>query len=145
MRRTPSAVSRLLRLSIGWSALAFGAVGVVVLVLPTTPFVLLAAFAFGQSSPRLATLLEQDRHFGPAIAAWRANGAIAPRHKRLALAMMVSVFGLSLLLSVPTHALVLQAAAMGAASLFILTRPDSATPNRTRRPSAAGGQSESDG
>lgn len=145
MRRTPNAVSRLLWLSIGWSALGLGAAGVVLPLLPTTPFVLLAAFAFGRSSPRLAAWLERNRHFGPAIGAWRANGAIAPRHKRLALAMLALVFGLSLLLAVPAHALVLQAAALGAAAIFILTRPDSLVSNRTTGPESARVQSENDG
>jgi hypothetical protein len=145
MRRTPKAVSRLLWLSAGWSALALGAVGVVLPVLPTTPFVLLAAFAFGRSSPRLAAWLEQNPHFGPAIAAWRADGAIAPRHKRLALVMMALVFGLSIILSIPAHALILQAAALGAAALFILTRPDAPAPDRTTQPEPAREQPDSNG
>ena len=109
--------------AVGCSALALGVAGVILPVLPTTPFVILAAFAFGKSAPRLEAWLEESRTFGPAIADWRAHGAIALRFKVIAIAMMSGAFGLSIAMSVAPIVLIVQAAAMIAAAAFILSRP----------------------
>ena len=109
--------------AVGWAALALGAVGVMLPILPTTPFVILAAFAFGKSSPRLRAWLENSRAFGPVIADWRSHGAIAPRVKALAIAMMVAVFGISVAMGLALFVLVVQAGCMTVAAAFILSRP----------------------
>lgn len=73
--------ARLAWTALGFAALAVGSVGTLLPLLPTPPFVILAAFAFGKGSPRLRARLEAHRVFGPAIRDWKARGAIAPRHK----------------------------------------------------------------
>lgn len=118
---------RVMWFCVGVMALALGAIGVLLPILPTTPFIILAAFAFGRSSPRLARMLESSRIFGPIIADWRKNGAIAPRFKALALIMMLGVFSLSFALSVPVVVLVIQAVCIFGAATFILSRPNGAT------------------
>ena len=107
----------------GVIAVALGAIGAVLPVLPTTPFVILAAFAFGKGSPAMARWLEEHKIFGPAISGWRRNGAIAPRAKALAVAMMATVLGVSIAMALPAVVLAIQAVAMGGAAIFILTRP----------------------
>ena len=109
--------------ALGWAALALGAIGVVLPVLPTTPLVILAAFAFGKSSPRLEAWLKNSRTFGPIIANWRANGSIAPRHKAISIVMMGAVLLLSLVMGVAPVVLLIQAVCIAAASAFILSRP----------------------
>jgi len=109
--------------ALGLFAMALGAIGAVLPILPTTPFVILAAFAFGKGSPRMARWLENNRVFGPLIADWRRSGAIAPRAKALALTIMAAVFVFSLVMSVRPVILLVQAVLMGGAALFILTRP----------------------
>lgn len=109
--------------SIGVTALALGAVGVFLPVLPTTPFVLVAVFAFGKSTPAVASWLEDSRTFGPVIADWQAHGAIAPRAKALAMAMMAIVFLFSVVMAAPTVVLIIQAVCMTGAAAFILSRP----------------------
>ncbi|MCV0428019.1 MAG: YbaN family protein [Roseibium sp.] len=113
-------------LVLGAMALLFGAIGAVLPVLPTTPFVIVAAFAFGKSSPHLRAVLENNSVFGPIIADWRENGAIAVRYKVISIGMMAAVFGLSFALSVSMTVLIIQASCMAGAALFILSRPNAA-------------------
>lgn len=108
----------------GFAALAVGAIGTVLPVLPTTPFVLVAAFAFGKGSPRLRRWLVGHRVFGPAIRDWEAHGAIRRRYKSLACGLMALTFTVSALAGVAPIVLVIQAVCMIAAALYILTRPD---------------------
>lgn len=116
-------MTRILWQTLGFTALALGGVGVVLPVLPTTPFVILAAFAFGRSSPRLRAWLETHRVFGPAIRDWESNGAIHPRYKITACVVMAAVLLASVLAGLPPAVLAIQAVCMGAAALFVLTRP----------------------
>ncbi|MEM9708261.1 MAG: YbaN family protein [Pseudomonadota bacterium] len=114
---------RALWLCLGLLALALGAIGVVLPILPTTPFVILAAFCFSKSSPRLQAWLENSRLFGPMIADWRRNGAIAPRYKAVSLVTMGVVFLASVVFEVAPTVLVVQAVAITGAATYILTRP----------------------
>lgn len=110
----------------GAVALGLGALGAVLPVLPTTPFVLLSAFAFGKSAPRFQAFLENSSLFGPVITDWRESGAIAPRFKVISIVAMVGVFGLSLAMSAPALVLCIQAVCMLGAATFILNRPSRA-------------------
>ena len=107
----------------GLMALSLGAVGVVLPLLPTTPFILLAAFAFGKGSPRLRARLVSSRLFGPAIRDWEARGAIHPRHKTIACAAMTVVLLASVAVGLRPMILLIQALCMGAAATYVLTRP----------------------
>ncbi len=122
-------------LALGWTALAAGTAGIVLPIVPTTPFALLAAAAFGKGSPRLKRWLEDSATFGPTLAAWRSKGAIATRHKVGAVATMATVLGASIALGAVWWALAIQAVCMCGASLFILTRPGVSAPlGRSRSP-----------
>ena len=112
----------------GGLALALGVAGIVLPLLPTTPFLLLAAFCFARSSPRIEMWLVEHPRLGPPIRHWRTEGAIAPRAKVLALGAIAATFGLSLALSLPPRVLLIQAATLGAVTLFILTRPNPRSP-----------------
>lgn len=114
---------RILWLCLGGISLALGAIGAVLPVLPTTPFVILSAFAFSKSSPRLAAWLNDSPTFGPMIADWREHGAIAPRYKRMAAGMMAAAFLLSLTLGASTRILIIQAICLSGAAAYVLTRP----------------------
>lgn len=100
-----------------------GALGVILPVLPTTPFVILAAFAFGKSSPRLRAWLLRSQLFGPMIAQWEAHGAIPTRVKGFACAMMGAVFLLSLYGGAPRGVLIAQALGITLGAGYVLTRP----------------------
>jgi len=110
----------------GFAALSLGALGVMLPLLPTTPLVILATFAFAKSSPALHDWLLNNRHFGPIIADWQANGVIALRYKSLALLMMLGAIGLSAALGLPGIVLGVQLLSMTLAAGFILSRPSRA-------------------
>ncbi len=103
-------------------ALAF--IGVALPLLPTVPFLLLAAFFFARSSSRLHDWLITHRAFGPLILDWQNSGAIRPTAKKAASLSVAAVFGLSILISVPSYVLIIQAITLGGVMIFIWTRPN---------------------
>jgi len=81
--------------------LLIGGAGVVLPLLPTTPFVLAAAACFAKSSPRMHAWLLGSRVFGPVIGDWEKKKCISLKVKLSALTMMTVVGGTSVLLFVP--------------------------------------------
>lgn len=79
---------RALWLSLGAASLLTGIVGAFVPVLPTTPFVLLAAFCFSCGCERCERWMLEHRRFGPMVRDWRRNRAVPLRAKQLAVVMM---------------------------------------------------------
>lgn len=73
----------------GMLCLLVGIIGIVVPLLPTTPFILLAAFCFSRSSERLHQYLLNHRLFGKLIRDWEAYGVIPLKAKCLASSMMI--------------------------------------------------------
>lgn len=70
----------------GLTCVAIGFVGVFLPVLPTTPFLILAAACFARSSSKLERWLLEHPLFGPALRQWRERGAISRKTKAIALA-----------------------------------------------------------
>lgn len=126
-RRLLHWTSRQAWFALGLTSFGIGVVGIVLPLVPTTPLVILAAFAFSKSSPRFERWLLRHRFFGPIIADWRSNGAIAPGFKAIAVTMMLAIFGLSVWMGVPTFVLAVQGAVLTIAAAFVLTRPSHAT------------------
>lgn len=115
---------RFLWLLLGLGATGCGIAGAVLPLVPTTPFLLLAAFAFAKSSPRLHAWLTTHPQFGPLIDNWQQHRAIGRGAKRAALVVMALAFAMSWLLAAPGWLLVVQAAVLGCVATFILSRPD---------------------
>jgi len=82
---------RILFLVGGYLSLALGAVGLFLPLVPTTPFLLLAAACFARSSAKLHGWLYGNRLFGPILEDWERHGAIRLRVKVLASLMMVGL------------------------------------------------------
>lgn len=99
-------------------------VGVVLPLLPTVPFLLLAAFFFAKSSEKLHNWLISHKTFGPMITDWRESGAIRPTAKKAATVSVAAVFLLSVIMELPIHVLAIQAITLGAVMIFIWTRPN---------------------
>jgi uncharacterized protein len=79
---------RVLWLPAGAASLLNGIVGIFLPLLPTTPFVLLAALCFSRGSLRCEAWLLIHPRFGPMVRDWRANRAIPLPAKQLATVMM---------------------------------------------------------
>lgn len=73
---------------LAYTSIALAAIGIVLPLLPTTPFVLLAAWSAGKGSPAFSAWLENHQTFGPAIENWRDRRAIPLKGKWLAFTML---------------------------------------------------------
>jgi uncharacterized protein len=111
-------------LTAGFLFLGLGLLGLVLPVLPTTPFLLLAAGSFARSSPRLHRWLLTHPLFGPPIRNWEEHGAISRPAKRLAAGSMAGVFALSLVLGLGWPVLAAQGVLIAIGCWFVLSRPD---------------------
>ncbi|GAA6180732.1 YbaN family protein [Shimia sp. NS0008-38b] len=116
---------RVLWLICGLTCVALALIGVVLPLLPTVPFLLLATFCFARSSERLHTWLLTHKTFGPMIEDWHRSGAIRPAAKKAATVSIAVVFGISLVFGVKTTVLVIQAVVLSAVLFFIWSRPNS--------------------
>ena len=65
----------------GGLAFVLGMIGIVLPIMPTVPFLLLAAFCFSRSHPHLADRLYDHPHYGPAMRNWRDRRAISRKAK----------------------------------------------------------------
>jgi uncharacterized membrane protein YbaN (DUF454 family) len=108
----------------GWAALGLGAAGTVLPLLPTTPFLLAAAWCFWRSSPRMAGWLLNHPILGRPLRTWQREGAISTPAKLAALASMVAGYALSIHVArLDMIAAIALAALLLAVAAFILTRP----------------------
>lgn len=109
-------------LVLGYVCLALGFIGAFLPVMPTTVFILIAAWAFARSSDKLHQALLDHPKTGPAIRNWRANQCIPVKAKVAA----VTSIGISwIIVVITTNQTVSAVVAMilMAVVFFILTRP----------------------
>jgi uncharacterized membrane protein YbaN (DUF454 family) len=110
-------------LAIGGVCTALGVIGAFVPVMPTTPFLLIALWAFSKSSKRLQSWLYHHPRYGTTLKNWFEHGAISARVKTVAC--------IAMLLSVPVvyHvsgswlAVCIHGSIIAATAVFILSRP----------------------
>jgi uncharacterized protein len=117
-------ITKAFYLTIGWVSVALGGLGIIMPVLPTTPFLLIAVWAFSKSSPEMAARIRNHKTFGPLIVAWQDRGAIPPMAKLLATVMMLGA-GIYLVKygPAPLWAAISACVVMLGVEIFILTRP----------------------
>jgi uncharacterized membrane protein YbaN (DUF454 family) len=114
---------RLIYLGIGWLCAILGIIGAFLPVMPTTPFLIVAVWAFSRSSPRLKNWLYHHPKYGETIRNWFEYGAVGVRVKIFAIVTMS--------LSVPivyvfTQNIVIagiQITMLVLVSLFLISRP----------------------
>jgi len=74
-------IKRQLFLFAGLSSVALGTLGIFLPLLPTVPFMILAAYCFARSSPKLEARLLNHPRYGHHLLAWREKGAVSRRAK----------------------------------------------------------------
>jgi uncharacterized membrane protein YbaN (DUF454 family) len=115
---------RWIYLGLGWGFVALGMAGAVLPVLPTTPFLLLALWAFSRSSQRLHDWLYHHPRFGAPLRAWRDHRVIPLRAKIASVsAMSASMAYVSFFTPSPLWAKACMAACLLATGWWITTRP----------------------
>lgn len=72
----------------GLLSVVLGIIGIFLPLMPTTPFLLLAAFCFARSSPRCHRWLHQHHWFGPYLIRYQQRHAMTRRDKLLTLLPM---------------------------------------------------------
>ncbi len=117
-------ISRHILLACGWLALGLGALGLAIPVLPTAPFVLLAAACFLRSSERLHGWLVSHPVFGHHIEDYLAGRGLRVRTKVVALTTLWASVLLSVLVFVPLLAADVAIVAIAlAVTVYILRLP----------------------
>lgn len=123
----PSRPVRVVLLVVGTLALALGVVALILPLIPSTPFLLIAAACYARASERLYRWLIAQPAIGRIIVEWQASRTIAPDVRRTAMLTVVLSFGLSIVLidSVVARAVLL---AIGLLVLWILSRIPTSPP-----------------
>lgn len=117
----PNPVVRLFLKGVGLLACGLGFVGIFLPLLPTTPFLLLAAACFLRSSPRLHAWLLANRWFGPFLRQWAESRTVPKRAKVTAVLVTLATFGASIALVDPLG-LRLMLVGIGAVVLVVVGR-----------------------
>lgn len=124
-------MTRWLLIGLGVAATITGVIGIFLPVLPTTPFLLVATWAFARSSPRLHVWLRGHPRLGAYVRDWEDAGVVPVRAKLLSVVMMgASLFVVGYAGRAPTVGLGAMAVGMATVAAWLLSRP-------SRRPEAA--------
>lgn len=90
-----NALKNQLFILLGWFFIVLGIIGIVLPILPTTPFLIVALALFSNSSPKFHRMLLNNGWFGPILKQWEENRAISRKTKYKAIVMILSVFAIS--------------------------------------------------
>lgn len=101
-----------------------GIVGYILPVMPGTIFLIIAAACFARSSAPLEAWLLDHPKLGPAVKAWRTNGAIPRRIKIVAITSMAVSFGMLLFAHISPEWMTAAGVVLLACAVFVATRPE---------------------
>jgi hypothetical protein len=120
---------RYLYIAAGLMFVGLGALGVLLPGLPTTPFMILAAWMFSRSSARFHAWLWNHRVFGPYIRQWSRHRVIPTHAKVISVSFMVVGLGIVVYRDLPLFVTGVVALACAWGAVFVLRCP-SAAPQR---------------
>jgi hypothetical protein len=130
----------MLLMAAGSVCLGLGALGALLPVLPTTPFVLLAAACYARSSRSFHRALRESRLFGPVLRDWEDHRSIPRAAKLRAISLVVVVFALTMTLALETAAPRMAMGLVGVGLVAFLgrlpTTPEAADERGGARPDA---------
>ena len=111
-------------IAVGWFCLCLGFIGIFLPLLPTTPFVLLAAFCFSHGSTTLHRWLLTQKTFGPMIRDWNQHGIIRLRVKWTSAILIVLMIGYPVVFGPLSQLIKIALVAVGIGVIgFIWSRP----------------------
>jgi uncharacterized protein len=111
-------------LAVGWISVALGIIGVIIPILPTTPFLIVAVWAFSRSSPVFAERIRNHPVVGPYIRDWQDFGVIPVKAKILACLMMgTASLYLNTWSPAPAWVGIGATVIMGLIAVYVVTRP----------------------
>jgi uncharacterized protein len=113
------------------TALALAAAGLLLPLLPTTPFVLVAAWSASRHSPALEAKLLAHPSFGPPLRAWRADGALSRRSKCTALVALAVSFVITFMVVDSGILKAVAGAVLAVVGSYLATRPEPAATGST--------------
>lgn len=115
---------RILWFTIGAVALTLGIIGIVLPIMPTVPFLLVAVWAFARSSPRLRAKIMSHPKYGPPIRAWEDHGAIGRWAKIWAIVAMAVGVVIAFFIGLPIWWVATQFGICTAVGSYVATRPE---------------------
>jgi len=83
-------------ITLGWLFVILGAIGAVLPLLPTTPFLILALACFAENSPRFHSMLLNHKWFGPPLQQWEKNHSMRRSVKKKVYLLIIVTFGISI-------------------------------------------------
>jgi hypothetical protein len=83
-------------ITLGWIFVALGAIGAVLPLLPTTPFLILALACFAENSPRFHRMLLNHKWFGPPLQQWEQTHTMRPKVKKKVYLLIILTFAISI-------------------------------------------------
>ena len=113
VRKHRSVPVRVAFVALGTLFVGLGVLGIILPLLPTTPFLLLAAACYARASSRFYNWLLNNPIFGPLIIEWRRYQSIPYRTKILAIALMSVTLASSIIFFIPNGYAQAAAAAFG--------------------------------
>lgn len=107
----------------GWLCVCLGVIGIFLPLLPTTPFLLLAAWLFGRSSDRFHLWLLNHPRLGPMVRAWQSGEGLPRRVRRRVLLLLWLSMGLSIFIVGKLWAAITLVTIGLCVSLYLLKQP----------------------
>lgn len=120
-------MKKIVLLTLGHLFLALGIIGAFLPILPTTPFLLLAAYFYSKSSSKIHQWMLKHKYLGPPLKDWQQNGVIGMKAKILAATMIILIISWRIpKLDVGMPVKIIASSVLFAVLIFVCTRPSKA-------------------